>query len=107
MQFQVPQFTETETKVVGPLTIKQFIWLALAGLAIFIMSYIVTAKALIVFSVIAIGLAVAFAFINVQNVSLIRYLGYALRYFLKIEKYSYGTTEKRDYLPPEQHGGQY
>ena len=29
MQFQVPQFTETETKLIGPFTLKQFLWLTL------------------------------------------------------------------------------
>ncbi len=31
MQFQVPQFIETEDKVIGPLTIKQFGYIAAAG----------------------------------------------------------------------------
>lgn len=34
-QFQVPQFIETEAKIVGPLTLKQFIYLAIAGLLSF------------------------------------------------------------------------
>lgn len=28
MRFQVPQFIETEDKIVGPLTLKQFLWIA-------------------------------------------------------------------------------
>lgn len=31
MQFQVPQFIERESKVVGPFTFKQFIYLAIPG----------------------------------------------------------------------------
>ena len=31
MQFQVPQFTEAEDKIVGPLTLRQFIYIAAAG----------------------------------------------------------------------------
>ena len=31
MQFQVPQFIEYETKIVGPLTFKQFTFLGIAG----------------------------------------------------------------------------
>jgi hypothetical protein len=37
LEFQVPQFTEIEDKVVGSLTIKQFLYLAGGGGAIFIM----------------------------------------------------------------------
>ena len=33
MQFQVPQFIETEDKVVGPLTLRQFMYIAGAGAA--------------------------------------------------------------------------
>ena len=32
MQFQVPQFIETEDKIVGPFTLRQFIYVAGAGL---------------------------------------------------------------------------
>jgi hypothetical protein len=31
MRFQVPQFTDVEDKIVGPLTLKQFVYLAGAG----------------------------------------------------------------------------
>ena len=31
MQFQIPQFIEVEAKIVGPLTLKQFMYLAAAG----------------------------------------------------------------------------
>ncbi len=33
MRFQVPQFIETETKIVGPFTLKQFLYIALGSLA--------------------------------------------------------------------------
>lgn len=38
-QFQVPQFIETEAKIVGPLTLKQFIYLAVAGLLLFFLFF--------------------------------------------------------------------
>ncbi len=40
MQFQVPQFIEMEDKIVGPLTLKQFIYLAAAGLISFLLFFV-------------------------------------------------------------------
>lgn len=40
MQFQVPQFIETEDKIVGPLTLKQFLYLAAGGAIVFILFYL-------------------------------------------------------------------
>jgi len=37
MRFQVPQFIEVEDKIFGPLTLKQFIYLAGAGGVVFVL----------------------------------------------------------------------
>src|SRR3989344_88813 len=37
MKFQVPQFIATETKLIGPFTLKQFLWLASGGMLIFLL----------------------------------------------------------------------
>lgn len=40
MQFQIPQFIDIENKIVGPLTIKQFLYLAGAGGVAFLLFFI-------------------------------------------------------------------
>lgn len=41
MEYQVPQFIEVEDKIVGPLTLKQFIYIAgAAGICIILFSYL-------------------------------------------------------------------
>lgn len=40
MQFQVPQFIETEPKIVGPLTLRQFMYVGVAGLLVFFLFFI-------------------------------------------------------------------
>lgn len=40
MQFQIPQFIETEDKIAGPLTLKQLLYLAGVGVLIFISYFI-------------------------------------------------------------------
>lgn len=41
MQFQVPQFIETEDKLIGPLTLKQFAYIAVGGLIVFFFYFVV------------------------------------------------------------------
>ncbi len=68
MQFPVPQFTEVEDKIIGPLTLKQFGIVFGAGILVFLV-YTVSGKNLIA-GIVALlffglpGLGVAFAKIN-------------------------------------------
>lgn len=67
MQFQVPQFIEVEDKIIGPLTIRQFIYLA-TGAGISVMLYFaVETWAWFLLSIILLGTAGAFAFIKVNG----------------------------------------
>jgi len=67
MQFQVPQFIETEDKVIGPLTIRQFIYIGV-GAGICAMLYFMLATWLWVVSFIVImGGAVALAFLKIDG----------------------------------------
>jgi|SRR3989339_848450 len=43
-QYQVPQFIETEAKILGPLTLKQFLWLVGAGAIIFVLYFLISIK---------------------------------------------------------------
>lgn len=67
MQFQVPQFIEIEDKIFGPLTLKQFLYLAGgagASVAIFIYLPFKFIAVLIIIPIIAFSLALAFYKIN-------------------------------------------
>ena len=61
MQFQVPQFLDVEDKIFGPLTLKQFLYLAGAGGASFIFFFVFQTWLWVVVTVlvgiIALGLA--------------------------------------------------
>ena len=87
MRFQVPQFIETETKIVGPLTWKQFIWVAL-GVGLLLMFFrFLTGFWLIFISMIVIAVFGALAFLRIEEMSLIEYLMKALSYALGPKKY--------------------
>lgn len=67
MQFQVPQFIETEDRIVGPLTIKQFAYLAIAGVIIFMLFFILVTWLWIIISSIIGLIAAVFAFIKING----------------------------------------
>lgn len=66
MEYHVPQFIEVESKVVGPLTLKQFVYLAgVAGLCVVFFSYLSFIFALLLsLPVAAFGIALAFYKVN-------------------------------------------
>lgn len=87
MRFQVPQFTDVEDKVIGPLTFKQFIYLAgAAGAAVILFSFLpfwLAAPLILLVGV----FAAALAFYKVNNRPFIRVVESFLRYTLKEKLY--------------------
>lgn len=90
MKFQLPQFIETEIKLIGPFTLKQFLWVAGGASLIFVL-FIALGPSFIFFLLAApiAALALALAFIRVQEMPLINYLAYALAYVINPKKYLY------------------
>lgn len=67
MQFQVPQFIETEDKIVGPLSLRQFIFIG-SGIGICGLLYFILEPWLwLILTVIIMGSAVAIAFLKIQG----------------------------------------
>jgi hypothetical protein len=87
MQFLVPQFIETEDKVVGPLTLRQFGYIAVAGTVCFILYFILNFAAWIVFTVLFGGTGLAFAFLkwNGRPLSVVVRAGWS--YFWQPQQY--------------------
>ncbi len=82
MQFQIPQFTEIEDKIIGPLTLKQFLYLLGGAIIIYILfklfNFIVFL--LLAIPIAAISLALAFVRINQQPLS------FSLKHFFRFMK---------------------
>lgn len=93
MRFQVPQFIETETKIIGPLTWKQFIWVALAVGLLLIFFRLLTGFWLIFVSMIVMAVFSALAFLRIEEMSLIEYLMKALGFALGPKKYLFKKDE--------------
>jgi len=92
MQFQVPQFIETEDKVIGPLTLKQFLYLAAAGAVSFALFFLLKAILWIMITFILGSAAAALAFIKVQGRPLPSILLAALGFYWKPRTYLWQRT---------------
>lgn len=95
MRFQVPQFLETETKLIGPFTLVQFLWIAGGAIIIFLLNFVLSGTWFIIPSVIIGGIAVAFAFLKIEGMPLIFYVLNALSFATSSKKYLF--TKKENY----------
>jgi len=76
MQYSIPQFIETEDRIIGPLTLKQFLWL-LGGGGVLTFLWMITGKNMAVFIVAAIPVGAVFAglaFVKIHNQTLLAFL---------------------------------
>ncbi|MCR4274628.1 MAG: PrgI family protein [Candidatus Campbellbacteria bacterium] len=95
MKFEVPQFIDIEDKVFGPLTFKQFIYLAgSAGLSVVIWVFLPLLLAIPLIGVV-VGLGVALAFYKVNNEPFIALIESALRYSLGHKLYIWKKMPKK------------
>lgn len=100
MKYQVPQFIDVEDKIVGPLTIKQFIYLAGgAGMSFVVYNYLPIYIAFILIAVIM-PLSVALAFYKINNKPFVDFLESAFLFYTKQNLYIWKKEEKK-ILPSE------
>src|ERR1035437_1141385 len=87
MRYQVPQFIEIEDKIIGPLTIKQFVYLAGgAGMSFIAYRFLTLLLALPVIAVIIV-LSLALAFYKVNNRNFIELLESVFSFYTKERLY--------------------
>ena len=88
MQFQVPQFIETEDKIVGPLSLKQFLYVATAGgISIFLYFAIPIISIWLICSLFAIGIALALGFVKYEGQGLPQLIGNAFLFLWEPKMY--------------------
>lgn len=92
MQFQVPQFIETEAKIVGPLTLKQFLILAGAGGVSILCFYIFQLWLWLLITAMVGGVAVGIAFVKINGRSLMLLFRSMVRFFLEPKFYLWQRT---------------
>jgi len=95
MRFQVPQFIEVEDKVFGPLTIKQFVYLAGGGGLLFIL-WVTLPKFVAILIGLPIGIfAAALAFYKVNERPFINVLESAFNYTVGNKLYLWKKVERK------------
>lgn len=67
MQFAIPQFIEIEDKVIGPLTVRQFIFLVIGGVLMVIYWSLADLGLFIVLALMTVAVVVAFAFVKING----------------------------------------
>lgn len=95
MKFQVPQFIEQETKIVGPFTLKQFLFVS-GGVASVFFWYVTTSGFLFVACALLFGgFFLALAFLKIDGIPFLNYLAYMLSYVLSPKQYLFSSGDKK------------
>lgn len=80
-QFEVPQFVDVESKIIGPLTIKQFIIIAVPSLLAFLLFFVLNTIVWFFIAIILVSLGLSMAFVKIGGRPLYIVSLYAVRFF--------------------------
>ncbi len=92
MRFQLPQFIETEVKLVGPFTLRQFLWLAFGAVLLYVIYLATGSQGGVIFIILALPIGAIFAalaFVTFNGAPLFNYVVYAFNYLINPKKYIY------------------
>jgi len=95
MRFQVPQFTEAETKLVGPLNLRQFLWFLGAGVIFLIVQFFTKGTILLIIGIILAVIAASMAWVRIGNLSLPAYFLNAIVFAVNPKKFTYQKTDEQ------------
>lgn len=100
MRYQVPQFIDVEDKIVGPLTLKQFLYMAGgAGMAYVVYAFFPLFIAIVIIGII-IPVSLALAFYKINNKPFIDFLESAFIFYTKENLYIWKKEQKK--ITPEE-----
>jgi len=94
MQFQVPQNIDLEDKIIGPLTLKQFIYLLVGGMLDYMWYTFFDSALFIILSLPTTVFALAMAFAKVQDQPFPKFLGSLIIFILRPKILTWGKTQK-------------
>jgi hypothetical protein len=95
MRYQVPQFIEIEDKIIGPLTIKQFVYVVGGvGMAFIIYTFLYIYIAIPLIAIV-IPLSLAMAFYKINNKPFIDFLESAFLFYTKQNLYIWKKEVKK------------
>lgn len=94
-QYQVPQFIDIEDKIIGPLTLKQFMYLVAGGGAVVAAFYLLPFILFIAATIPIASLSLGLAFLKINGVPFAKVLASMIGYLMKPHLYLWKQ------LPPE------
>jgi len=99
MQFQVPQFIETEDRIIGPLTLKQFLYIAAGGGLSFALFFTLQTFLWLLITVIIFTVSLSFAFIKINGQSFFTVAVAAFNFYWHPRFYLWQREEKALEMP--------
>lgn len=87
MQYQVPQFIETEDKIVGPLSLRQFVYVGIGALLAALLYFVLQTWLWVFFAVILVGGSIAIAFVKIEGRPLADVIASAVNFYWKPQLY--------------------
>jgi len=95
MQFQIPQFTEIEDKIVGPFTLKQFLYLAAGAVIIYVFYLLFPFLVFLLLSIPIAAICLALAFVRVNQQPLMNVVKNFFRFVKKPDLYVWKKPEAK------------
>lgn len=87
MRYQTPQFIDIKAKIVGPLTLKQFLYLAFGGGILIFLFVVFKFFVFLVLGIPVAALSAALAFLTVNGQPFDRLLVKGIKFLFKPKKY--------------------
>jgi hypothetical protein len=111
MQYQVPQFIDSEDKVVGPFSLRQFLYVGVAAVISGVCYFLVQSWLFFIIALILIGGSLALSFVKINGRPLMKVGLSAFNFYWRpqtyvwksdhpVQQYSKPTAEKAVELPP-------
>jgi PrgI family protein len=94
MQFQVPQFIDTEDKIVGPLSLRQFAYVAAAGVVSGILYFMTAPWLWVIGSIIVFGIAIALGFVKIEGRPFANVIVSAFNFYWRPQTYVWQAEHK-------------
>jgi hypothetical protein len=87
VQFQVPQFIETEDKIVGPLSLRQFIFIGIGFGICALLYFILQTWLWLILSIIVMAISISISFVKIQGRPFARVILSAFNFYWQPQTY--------------------
>ena len=95
MQFNVPQFIEVKDKIIGPLTLRQFIYLLLGMVVIVILWFYFELWLFVIIIIPIVLVSLMLAFYKFNGRRFIYFISSAMNYMMKPKLYLWKKNDKK------------